>query len=103
MPCSAKKPFWIAIYQGQPTALAAPIIPVAMVSAAMPDDAPRQTPQRTALHKATANRRKRLDVMADLSRSCLCFLRRGLRAYIAVFMPIEQRGEAAADPMSRSG
>src|SRR5580704_6905717 len=35
IPASAKKPFWMPIYQGQPTALAEPIIPVEMVSAAL--------------------------------------------------------------------
>src|ERR1700692_2130693 len=48
IPASAKKPFAMPIYQGQPTALAAPIIPVEMVSAALTDGAPRASAQHSA-------------------------------------------------------
>src|ERR1700757_3197371 len=47
IPASAKKPFWMPIYQGQPTALAAPIMPVEMVSVALADGAPTASTQHS--------------------------------------------------------
>src|ERR1700682_6570699 len=48
IPASVKKPLAMPIYQGQPTALAEPIIPVEMVSAALTDGAPRARTQNSA-------------------------------------------------------
>src|ERR1700722_3560695 len=61
IPASVKKPLAMPIYQGQPTALAAPIIPVAMVSAALTDDALRASAQ----HSAPKNCVSRDEAMAD--------------------------------------
>src|SRR6202035_5379618 len=61
IPASARKPFWMPIYQGQPTALAAPIIPVVMVSAALADDAARKA---STQHSAPAHCVSRDEAMA---------------------------------------
>src|SRR5580692_4490691 len=61
IPASAKKPFWMPIYQGQPTALAAPIIPVVMVSAALADGAARNA---STQHSAPAHCVSRDEAMA---------------------------------------
>src|SRR3984893_3584526 len=61
IPASAKKPFWMPIYQGQPTALAAPIIPVEMVSAALTDGAAEKA---KAQHSAPMNCVSRDEAMA---------------------------------------
>src|ERR1700688_1325058 len=61
IPASPKKPFAIPIYQGQPTALAEPIIPVAMVSAALTDGAAKKT---RAQHSAPMNGVSRDEAMA---------------------------------------
>src|SRR5579862_4676144 len=61
IPASAKKPFWMPIYQGQPTALAAPIIPVEMVSAALTDGAAKKA---SAQHNAPMHCVSRHEAMA---------------------------------------
>src|SRR5580704_16982790 len=61
IPASAKKPLAMPIYQGQPTALAAPIIPVVMVSAALADDAANKA---STQHSAPMNCVSRHEAMA---------------------------------------
>src|SRR5580658_6313304 len=60
IPASAKQPFWMPIYQGQPTALAAPIIPVEMVSAALTDGVAKKA---SAQHSAPVHCVSRDEVM----------------------------------------
>src|SRR5580700_2507079 len=61
IPASAKKPFAMPIYQGQPTALAAPIMPVEMVSAALTEGAANKA---SAQQNAPINRVSRDEAMA---------------------------------------
>src|SRR5580700_3319727 len=67
IPASAKKPFWMPIYQGQPTALAAPIIPVEMVSAALTDGAANKASAQHSAPMSSVSRDKTMAVPPELS------------------------------------
>src|SRR5580704_5484427 len=67
IPASAKKPFWMPIYQGQPTALAAPIIPVVMVSAALTDGVANKASAQHSAPKNCVRRDEAMGVPSKLS------------------------------------
>src|ERR1700722_5498565 len=90
IPASVKKPFAMPIYQGQPTALAAPIIPVEMISAALTDGAAKKA---STQHSAPMNCVSRDETMALLP-NCPRFLCRGM-AYFAGFSGLRQCGGSA--------
>src|SRR5277367_1507528 len=91
IPASAKKPFWMPIYQGQPTALAAPIMPVEMVSAALTDGAPRTRAQ----HSAPMNCVSRDEAMADPPEFLSTLLASRRAPYLAGFSGLRQCGGSA--------
>src|SRR5580700_5080182 len=95
IPASAKKPFAMPIYQGQPTALAEPIIPVEMVSTALADGAARASAQQNA----PTNCVSRDEAMADPSR---IFIRASCVAACAVTLPVSLACDNAAERPNRS-
>src|SRR5580704_16716767 len=94
IPASAKKPFWMPMYHGQPTALAAPIIPVEIVSAALTDGAANKA---SAQHSAPVICVSRDEAMADPSR---IFIRAS--GVAALTLPVSLACDNAAKGPNRS-
>src|SRR5580704_18456432 len=71
IPASAKNPFAMPIYQGQPTALAAPIMPVEMVSAALTGGAANKASAQQDAPKICGSRDEAMAVPSELLSALL--------------------------------
>src|SRR5580704_4959595 len=94
IPASAKKPFWMPIYQGQPTALAAPIIPVEMVSAAKTFGAANKASAQHSAPMHCVSRHEAMAVSPELSALLV------LRPYPAGF-PSQRQCGGASEPFTQ--